>query len=118
MTDEIIRTTIRQTRGPKLVFTGRKIAQAEFTTKGRDPLSWVHEIWETAGGAYIACSSSLPAERDDGVEDVRCSVVEPGDFDGNQAAMQFAVMDHFEWTQRAKDMVRKQLKWKLAWEIA
>ena len=35
----MIKTTIRQTRGPKLVFTGRKIAEAEFTTQGREPLS-------------------------------------------------------------------------------
>jgi len=31
--------------------------------------------------------------------------------------MQFAVMDRFEWTPRAKDMVRKQLKWKLTSEV-
>jgi len=116
--DEMIKTTIRQTRGPKLVFTGKRIAQAEFTTQGREPLSWLLEIWETAGGAYIAYSSSLPAERQDGLEDVRCTVVEPGEHGGDQRAMQFAVMDHFEWTQRAKDMVRKQLKWKLAREVA
>jgi len=116
--EELIKTTIRQTRGPKLVFTGQQIAEAKFTTRGREPLSWILEIWETAGGAYIAVTSSLPAERDDGVEDVRASVVEPSNFGGDRQAMQFAVLDHFEWTQRAKDMVRKQLKWKLTLEVA
>ena len=115
--DDMIKTTIRQTRGPKLTFTGKDIARVEFTTQGREPLLWQLEIWETAGGAYIAYSSSLPENRQ-GIEDVRCSVVEPGDYEGDRQAMQFAVMDHFDWTQRAKDMVRKQLKWKLAREIA
>ena len=75
------------------------------------------EIWETAGGAYIANSSPLPADCQNGIEDVRCTVVEPGEHGGDQGAMQFAVMDRFEWTPRAKDMVRKQLKWKLTSEV-
>lgn len=116
-TEGMIKTSIRQTRGPKLVFAGRKIAETEFTTQGREPLSWMFEIWQTAGGAYIAVSSSLLAERDDAVEDVRCTVVEPDEHGGDQLAMQFAVMDHFDWTPRAKDMVRKQLKWKLSRDV-
>ena len=111
-TGEMKRETIRQNRGPAIKFTGRELASAEFTTKGREPLSWVLEIWETAGGAMIAVSSSTPAEWD-GAPDVRATVVEPGE----EQAMQFAVMDHFGWTTRAKTMVRDQLGWKLVLEV-
>lgn len=93
--EDMIKTIVRQTRGPKLVFTGREIARVEFTTQGRDPLFWQLGIWETAGGAYIAFSSSLPENRQ-GIEDVRCSVVEPGGYEGDPQSMQFAVMDHFD----------------------
>jgi len=111
-TGEMKPETIRQTRGPAIKFTGREIAHTEFTTKGRDPLSWIFEIWETAGGAMIAVTSSAPDQRE-GVDDVRATVVELGE----AQAMQFAVMDHFDWTQRAKSMVRDQLGWKLVLEV-
>lgn len=75
-------------------------------------------ISETAEGAYIAFSSFRPENRQ-GIEDALCTVVEPPrDYEGEKRAMQPAVMNYFDLTQRAKDMVRKQVEWKLAREVA
>ena len=106
MTDE----RIKQPRGPTIEFTGRQIASTEFETRGHKPMSMILEIWLSEGGALIAVTSTAPA-RGDGFEDVRAVVSEPQD---DVQAMRFAVMNHFNWEARARDMVRKQLpEWDL-----
>lgn len=120
---------MKQNRGPMLRFMGKLLADEEFTTRGRDPLLIVMEIWQTEGGAFVACTKSWPAEREDGHRDQRATVVEPiikddGDYTGDPAdlideqAMRFAVMQHFEWEARARSMVKKQLGWNLTQEVA
>lgn len=103
---------LKQNRGPMLKFMGKLLADEEFTTRGRDPLTIIMEIWQTEGGALVACTKSWPAERE-GHRDQRATVVEPGD----EQAMQFTVMEHFEWEARARSMVKKQLDWVLVQEV-
>jgi len=120
--------------GPTLKFVGQQIASVEFETTAHDPMQVGFEIWETQGGALIAYSSSFPLDRD-GVEASRATVVEPIKVDPanigeelgsllsgegqpvDEQAMRFAVMDHFGWHDRARNMVRKQLGWSLNREV-
>lgn len=104
---------VRQTRGPVLAFNGRLLASDEYETRGRDPMSVLLEVFETQGGAYVAVSSFVPAERD-GFEDIRASVIEPGP---DEVARRCAVLDHFTWDVRARKMLRKQ-GWKFIVEVA
>lgn len=115
---------IKQSRGPTIEFEGRLLASTEWETRdGQMRL----ELYQSRGGALI------PVTRTD-FEDgrralVSATVVEPhkpGDpipnGDGSwrygseaeaYAARRFAVLDHFDWTDRARSMVREQLGWKL-----
>lgn len=99
-----------QTRGPTVKFKGRSIAFA--TAKVRDGEADVSmEIWETPKGALVACSIMSPQR---GFEDVRVAVVEPSE---DVPAMRRAVLDHFNWDYRAREMVRDQLGWDLSLEV-
>ena len=103
-TEEFEPVTIKQDRGPTLKFTGLLIAKTEFDMRSGGAMRY--EIWETAGNALIAVSETN--------RETRAVVVEPGDeFD-----MRCAVMDFFDWENRARSMVRDQLKWKLVREVA
>ncbi len=117
MTDtiELERVTITQNYGPTVRFTGRLLAETAYETHGgRESLRWVLEVWETAGGSLIAVTRQNLADGD-GFEDVRVAVVEPQE---DVQAMHFAVMDHFQWHNRARSMARKQLKWKITKDVA
>ena len=107
------RFEIAQTHGPLLEFTGRLLAETSFTTERNDPLRISFEIYETAGGALVAVSSTDPTERD-GFEVVRATVAERQD---DALAMRFAVMEHFEFHPRARNMAKK-LGWSLRQEVA
>lgn len=95
---------INQNRGPAIKFIGALIAKSEFTTRGGEDMRL--EVWETQGGAYIAVSITSI--------ETRATVVEPGD----DQAMRFAVMDAFDWDNRAREMMREQCGWKFVREVA
>jgi hypothetical protein len=107
------RVEIVQHRGATIEFSGRLLARDEFVTRGNDPMRIEFEIWESAAGALIAVRSSEPAERE-GVEIVWATVVETGP---DPLAMHCAVMDAFDWQDRARSMARK-LGWSLRVEVA
>ena len=94
---------IKQTRGPTLRFDGRLLAE---NTGGPVEL----EIYETRGGALVAVSEG---EMRGGI-DTRACVVEPCD---DEQAMRLAVMEFFDFDNRARTMARK-LGWRLVREIA
>lgn len=103
-TEEMEPVTIKQDRGPTLKFSGLLIAKTEFDMRSGGAMRY--EIWETAGNALIAVSKTN--------RETRAVVVEPGyEFD-----MRCAVMDFFDWENRARSMVRDQLKWRLVREVA
>lgn len=106
------RVEFKQHRGPTIEFTGRRIAQHEFETRGRDPMLVSFEIYETAGGALVAVKETEPADRA-GHAVVTATVVERHD---DAQAMRFAVMDAFDWHDRARNMAKK-LGWSLKVEV-
>lgn len=106
------RVEFKQHRGPTIEFTGRRIAQNEFETRGRDPMQVTFEIWETVEGNLIAVSITAPLMRD-GFEIVEATVVERQD---DAQAMRFAVMAHFDWNDGARNMARK-LGWSIRVEV-
>lgn len=101
---EIKQTSIRQRRGPTLKFTGRLIATAVFAS--RDGSEMRLELYKTQAGALIPVTI--------GVLETRATVVEPGE----EMAMRCAVMDAFDWHDRARTMIKDQLGWKLVREVA
>ena len=104
---------IKQQRGPTIDFVGEMLARNTFQTSGNDLLEVVFEIWETQGGALIAVSSSCPINRRGRVV-TNATVVEPQE---DKQAMHFAVLDHFDWHDRARSMARG-LKWKTRKKVA
>ncbi len=106
------RQEIKPQAGPAIEFTGRLVAEQSFTTTGSDPMGVDLEIWETRAGAYVAVTASEPVDRP-GFELVKVTVVEPQE---DRQAMHFAVMDHFDWTDRARNMARKA-GWDLRREV-
>ena len=108
--DEWERVEIVQMRGPTVEFTGRLLASTEFTTKG-GALDMALEIGETKARALVAVSSGVMAGRER--EDARVTVVPPTD---DVQAMRFAVLDAFDWDNRARSMARK-LGWSLRVEV-
>ncbi|KPL67392.1 hypothetical protein SZ64_04295 [Erythrobacter sp. SG61-1L] len=105
---------IPQPRGPTVCFRGRMLADTQWTTRGTDPLLISLELWETEAGALVAAAFSEPAGREDGFEDCRVLVVDPT---ADIQAAHFAVMEHFQWADRARSMVR-ELGWDLRQEVA
>lgn len=130
--------TLKPTRSEPLRFRGRIIAETEWDTNRGE---WMRfEIWETQGGAYIATrEGSIPGTDR---TDLEACVVEPitkseppvvkevhGSDGGrilhlgppekvpDDPAMHRAVLDFFDWHDRARSMV-KPLKWKLLREVA
>lgn len=106
------RVEFKQHRRPTIEFTGRRIAQNEFETRGRDPLQVAFEIWETVVGNLVAVTITAPSMRD-GFEIVEATVVERQD---DAQAMRMAVMAHFDWNDRARNMAKK-LGWSLKVEV-
>lgn len=109
--DGLERVEFKQHKGPTIEFTGRLLAETEFETRGADPMHVTFEIWETAGGALVAVVMTRPFNR--GFEIVRATVAERQD---DAQAMHFAVMDHFDWGDAARNMARK-LGWSLRMEV-
>ena len=130
--DDYTKQRIVQSRGPAIEFAGRLIASDEFEVR-RDNSTMRLEIYETQGGALIAVTRGEAMQGGEVRDIVAAEVVPPmegltrmvpkaGDIPtfnyeradvGVTDAMRFAVMDFFDWSDRARSMVRKQLKWSL-----
>ena len=112
MTEEYQAKTLKPSRGAPVRFKGRIIAETEWDT--RDGCWMRFTVWETRGGAYIAqISGDVPGKPDQ----VHCSVtvVEPHP---NPTAMQIAVLQHFDFHDRAKAMLKRELGWSPVIEVA
>lgn len=107
------RWEINVSRGARLEFTGQLLACDTFITKAELPLEIEMCVYQSAGGALIGVSSAMPAHQE-GHETINAVVVEPSD---DVQAMRFAIMDLFNWDQRARSMVTKKLGWSLRREV-
>lgn len=106
------RVELKQHRGPTIEFTGQFLAENEFVTRGEDPIRVRFEIWQTVTGNLVAVTITEPATRV-GFESVEATVVERQD---DVQAMRFAVMEHFDWNDGARNMARK-LGWSIRVEV-
>lgn len=136
--DDYEKVEIVQHRGPVLAFEGKLLASTSFPVPAKS-MTIDLEVWETRGGALVAAVfSSLDDGK--GRQFAEAVVVEPippvhplpfnpnrpisREIDlveeamaSNRQQMHFAVMDHFGWSDRARSMVRTQLKWRLKWRV-
>jgi hypothetical protein len=114
--------TLRPSRGAPVRFIGRIIAETQWDTKDG---CWMRfTVWETKGRAYITeISGDAPGKPDQ----VHCTVgiVEPipkllrdGTHQLDPTAMQMAVLDTFDWHDRAKAMLKRELGWSPYIEVA
>jgi hypothetical protein len=106
------RVEIIPTRGPRLEFTGRLLAEEQWTGRGHDAIRAHIEIWETKGGALVATDETVRVGSHEEPR-LRAAVVEPGD---DSQAMRFAVMDFFDWSNRARNLAKK-LGWSLRIDV-
>jgi hypothetical protein len=110
-------TKITPDRSAPLRFNGKLIADTEWTTNRGDTMRF--EIWETAGGALIAVREG---DGDDGYTDA--IVVEPtepwqGVGKGHPPhSMVDAVLSFLQYHDRARSMVKSQLRWRMTREVA
>ena len=138
MTD-FLKKTLKPTTSAPVRFVGRIIAETEWDT--RDGCWMRFTVWETRGGAYIAqISGDVPGKPDQ----VHCSVTvvepilkatgkterviedhKPGIIESkrpvlerDETAMQIAVLQHFDFHDRAKAMVKRELGWAPVIEVA
>ncbi len=97
-----------QQHGPTITFNGRLLG--EYDTKGGGDDRWFEcELWETAGGAYVAVT--IAASDEPGREDyVSAVVIEAG---GDENERRLAVAEAFKWAQGARTLLTKRLGWKL-----
>ena len=110
---EMERVEFVPSAGPNVEFTGKLLAQGRYETGGRDPLSVQMEVWQTQGGAYVAMRCANPSSRD-GIKVTEVAVV-PAQADA--LAMRCAVMDLFDWNNRARAMMRKAQDWSFKLEV-
>ena len=135
MTEEYQAKTLKPTRTAPVSFKGRIIAETQWGTGKFQPGGkecWMRfRVWETRGGAYIAqISGDVPGKPDQ----VHCKVgvVEPilkeeqplgepneqgvahflpKQIVRDEIAMQIAVLDFFDFHDRAKQMLKRELGW-------
>lgn len=113
--DDFTEQRMVQSRGPTIEFEGRLIASDSFNLKSGHPSKMTMEIWETRGGALIALTRSESLDDDPQWRPITiATVVEPGP---DESERRFAIMDAFDWEDRARSMVRKQLKWRLVHHV-
>ena len=108
---------IVQSRGPTIEAEARLLASDTFEVR-RDGTAMTLEVWETQGGALIAVTRGEVMQGGEVRDIVEATVVGPiGDplsiDELDHQTMRFAVMGAFDWSDRARSMVRKQLKWSL-----
>ena len=126
--------TLRPSRSAPVRFVGRIIAETTWDTKDG---CWMRfTLWETKGGAYIAVTDGDVPGKPDQVH-CKVGVVEPIWKEGvevfgserdvpvgqmvfhvtdrhrirDEIAMQIAVLDHWDFHDRAKAMVKRELGW-------
>jgi hypothetical protein len=120
---------IKQNRGPTLEFQGKLLCSTDWDA--RENLMRL-ELWMTKGGALIPVTRSVSFS--DKRDLVSAAVIEPQttskleERDGetwctgyiilNEQEMRFACLDFWDWTDRARSMVREQLGWSLKQQVA
>lgn len=117
MTEEYQAKTLKPSRGAPVRFKGRIIADHTWGTGKYQPNGkevWMRfTVWETQGGAYITeISGDAPGKPDQihcAVEVIEPIVDEAGERDEN--AMQIAVLDGFDWHDRAKALLKREHGW-------
>lgn len=130
MTDFALKT-LKPSKTEALRFMGRLIAEIEWTTRAGEYMRF--EIWETEGGAYIpVIEGSVPGAKEklitaEVVERIYKPDTEPYQPDGSyrapepddidRKAMHIAVLRFFEGHDRARSMIRSQLKWNCIREV-
>lgn len=141
MTDFTLKT-LKPSKTEALRFKGRLIAETEWTTNAGEYMRY--EIWETQGGAYIpVIEGSVQGDRE---VLITADVIEPiyklnnasewlegvnANLRGekvervpaparelDEKAMHIAVLRFFEGHNRARSMIRDQLKWNCVREVA
>ena len=117
MTEEYQPKTLKPTRTAPVRFKGRIIAEMKWGTGKFHPDGkecWMRfRVWETRSGAYITeIGGDVPGKS----TQVHCTVgiVEPimdavGERD--ETAMQIAVLQQFDFHDRAKAMLKRELGW-------
>lgn len=104
---------IVQSRGPVIECQAVLLAENTYEDhSGREPVTIGMEIYQTKGGALLAVRS-VDFEDDDRRSIVRACVAPPAE---DPRDMWFAVMDLFEWDDRARSMARK-LGWSLKLDV-
>lgn len=128
---EFTKTHINPSRSAPLRFKGLLLAETHWDA--RDGYMRF-ELWETEGGALIAVTEGevvgsnrtdiratvvepIPKSADASLGDILSDALHMRDPDVDHLAMRWAVMDHFDWHDRARSMVKK-LGWKLLREVA
>ena len=110
---------IKPSRSAPLRFKGKLLADTEWDTNRGGWMKF--EIWQTKGGALIAVREG---EKEDGEGYTDALVVEPvdpspTDEEGQPPfAMRDAVLSWLDYHDRARSMVRKQLRWSLLRRVA
>ena len=111
MTTNFESKTIKPNRSVPLRFIGAMIAETQWDTRNGDWMAFI--IYETRGGAYIAVTEGNVPGNPDRVERTATVVIpivgEAGERDEN--AMRIAVLAHFEFHDRAKAMLKRELGW-------
>lgn len=104
---------IVQSRGPVIECQAVLLAQSEHEDhSGREPVTIGMEIYQTKGGALLAVRS-VDFYDGDRRSLIRACVAQPAE---DPRDMWFAVMDLFEWDDRARSMARK-LGWSLKLDV-
>jgi hypothetical protein len=103
---------VSQTKGPTYKFNGRLLIEADDNPRN-DKNKWlINQVWETEGGAWIAVL--IGANDDKDADFVKAAVIE---FDFDEQARIFEVMDALEWSKVARSLARK-MGWSLNVEVA
>ena len=100
-----------QTAGMTYLFKGKMIAYAYRDSPNGTDWTDTYQVWLTPGGNYIAYHNR---EKETGPDIAKACVIYATGTENDHAE---AVMNAFGWTHVARDMVKKQLGWKLHVEI-
>lgn len=110
-TDEFQPKTIKPSRSVPVRFKGRIISETQWDT--RDGCWMRFTVWETKGGAYIAVIDGDAPGKPDQIH-CKATVIDPilnGAGARDDVSMQIAVLNAFDWHDRAKQMLKADLGW-------
>lgn len=94
--------------GPAVTFHGTLLAEFE-TPEYDNGIVHAGELWETAGGAWVAVHYARDMAND-GMERADVTVIEPSD---DELDRQCQVMEAFRWNNYARSSIARPLKWSL-----